>query len=146
MKRSFLFVFSLVLSFLATSVLAQSSEDAILGTWLNTEKTAQIEIMKNGEQFLGKIISLETEAEDGKPITDTNNSDPELQNRPLKGLTILEGLSFKKGAWEGGTIYDPNSGKTYSCEVKLKNQKVLEVKGYLGFSWVGRTVEWTRIK
>ena len=124
---------------------AQSIEDTILGTWLNTEGTAQIEIMKSGNEYLGKIIALEVEKEGGDLVTDTNNSDPELQKRPLKGLTILEGLNYKKGAWEGGTIYDPESGKTYSCEVKLKNDKILEVKGYIGFSWVGRTVEWTRI-
>jgi uncharacterized protein (DUF2147 family) len=60
------------------------------------------------------------------------------------GLTILENLSYKNGTWEGGKIYDPESGKTYSCELKLKNKEILEVKGYLGFSWVGKTVEWTK--
>lgn len=144
MKRSFTFVFLMFIGFTSHGY-AQSIEDTILGTWLNTEGTAQIEIMKSGNEYLGKIIALEVGKEGGDLVTDTNNSDPELQKRPLKGLTILEGLNYKKGAWEGGTIYDPESGKTYSCEVKLKNDKILEVKGYIGFSWVGRTVEWTRI-
>ncbi|WP_332911908.1 DUF2147 domain-containing protein [Algoriphagus boritolerans] len=38
------------------------------------------------------------------------------------------------------------NGKTYSCELKLKSDSVLEMRGYLGFSFVGRTVEWTRVK
>lgn len=144
MRRSFILVFLILIGFISNGY-AQSMEDTIMGTWLNTEGTAKIEIMKSGNEYLGKIIALEVEKDGGDLVKDTNNSDPELQKRPLKGLTILEGLNYKKGTWEGGTIYDPESGKTYSCEVKLKNDKILEVKGYIGFSWVGRTVEWTRI-
>ncbi|HSF52705.1 MAG TPA: DUF2147 domain-containing protein [Algoriphagus sp.] len=122
------------------------SENAIVGLWYNTEKTAQIEIMKSGSEFIGKIIWLNNPNPDGKPATDKQNSDPKLRNRPLMGLAILDGLKYASGIWKGGDIYDPNSGKTYSCELKLKSEKILEVKGYLGFSFVGRTVEWTRIK
>jgi uncharacterized protein (DUF2147 family) len=55
-------------------------------------------------------------------------------------------LKYEKGVWKDGDIYDPNSGKTYSCELKLLSPKVLQVKGFLGFSFVGKTVEWTRAK
>ncbi|MFC3881125.1 DUF2147 domain-containing protein [Algoriphagus namhaensis] len=129
-----------------TSNVKAQTEDAILGTWYNTEKSAKIQIMKNGGEYLGKIIALTREDQGEGPFLDVENSDPELRNRPLMGLSILKGLKYKKGAWEDGEIYDPESGKTYSCEVKLKGDSVLEVKGYIGFSWVGRTVEWTRIK
>lgn len=129
-----------------SSIVKAQSADAILGTWYNTEKSAKIEIMKNGDEYLGKIIALTREDQGEGPFLDVENSDPELRKRPLMGLSILKGLKYKKEAWEDGEIYDPESGKTYSCEVKLKNNSVLEVKGYIGFSWVGRTVEWTRIK
>jgi uncharacterized protein (DUF2147 family) len=120
------------------------SEGAIIGTWFNTEKSAKIEILRSGSKYMGKIIWIELKGSDPKTILDTKNSNPSLQTRPLMGLTILDGLSYKNGAWEGGKIYDPESGKTYSCELKLKNNKILEVKGYIGFSWVGKTVEWTK--
>lgn len=122
------------------------SENAIIGLWYNTEKTAQIEIMKSGSGFIGKIIWLNNPNPEGKPATDKHNSNHKLRNRPLMGLAILDGLKYVGGIWKGGDIYDPNSGKTYSCELKLKSDKTLEVKGYLGFSFVGKTVEWTRIK
>jgi uncharacterized protein (DUF2147 family) len=126
------------------SLMAQT-EGAILGTWFNTEKSAKIEIIKNGTEFLGKIIWIEPDGKDLKTILDKENSDPNLRKRPIMGLTILHGLKFKNGIWEGGKIYDPESGKTYSCELKLKGKGILEVKGYMGFSWVGRTVEWSKI-
>jgi uncharacterized protein (DUF2147 family) len=120
------------------------SEGAIIGTWFNTEKSAKIEILRSGSKYVGKIIWIELKGGDPKTILDSKNSNPSLQTRPLMGLTILDELSYKNGAWEGGKIYDPESGKTYSCELKLKNNKILEVKGYIGFSWVGKTVEWTK--
>ena len=122
------------------------SESAILGLWYNTEKTAQVEIVKNGSEYLGKIVWLKDPNPEGKPAIDKQNANPKLRTRPLIGLAILDGLKYADGMWKNGEIYDPVSGKTYSCELKLKSNSVLEVKGYIGFSFVGRTVEWTRIK
>lgn len=122
------------------------SENSILGLWYNTEKTAQVEITKSGSQFSGKITWLKDPYPEGKPALDKENSNPKLRGRPLMGLAILNGLNYSGGMWKGGEIYDPQNGKTYSCEVKLKSDKVLELKGYIGFSFVGRTVEWTRVK
>jgi uncharacterized protein (DUF2147 family) len=138
---SVIFLFSLI----SMGSLMAQTEGAILGTWYNTEKSAKIEIIKNGTEFLGKIIWIEPDGKDLKTILDKENSDPNLRKRPIMGLTILHGLKFKNGIWEGGKIYDPESGKTYSCELKLKGKGILEVKGYMGFSWVGRTVEWSKI-
>jgi len=122
------------------------SENRVLGLWYNTEKTAQVEIMKNGAEFIGKIVWLKDPNPEGKPATDKENPDPKLKQRPLMGLSLLKGLKYSGGMWKGGEIYDPKTGKTYSCEIKLKSDALLEVKGYIGFSFVGRTVEWTRIK
>ena len=136
-------IFILILSSYETKA---QSDSLILGTWFNTEKTAQIEIMNTGDQYLGKIIWLDNPNKDGTPVLDNANENEKLRNRPVMGLTILEGLKFDDGVWKGGKIYDPNSGKTYSCEVKVKGNEKLEVKGYLGFSWIGKTVEWTKVK
>ena len=135
------FIFCMLFGF--QSVQAQS-ESGILGTWFNAEKSVKIEILKSGSKYMGKIICLDLKGRDPKTILDSKYSDPALQKRPIMGLTILENLSFKNEIWGGGKIYDPESGKSYSCELKLKNKEILEVKGYLGFSWIGKTVEWSK--
>ena len=56
----------------------------------NTEKTAQVEISKQGSQFVGKIIWLQEPNPNGKPATDLENSDPKLRTRPLMGMAILK--------------------------------------------------------
>ncbi|GAB3226421.1 DUF2147 domain-containing protein [Algoriphagus aestuariicola] len=146
MKTSQLLSGTLVL-FLITVLQARAqSADAIVGLWYNTEKTAKIDIQKTGSIYSGEIVWLKNPNPDGKPATDKNNEDHTLRKRPLVGLKLLDGLTYAKGIWKDGEIYDPNSGKTYSCELKLQSKEVLEVKGYLGFSFVGKTVEWTRIE
>lgn len=137
---------SLIVFLVASNTVQAQSDSLVLGTWFNTEKTAQIEIMNSGEELLGKIIWLDNPNKDGAPVLDKANENEKLRNRPVMGLTILEGLTYQNGVWKGGKIYDPNSGKTYSCELKLKGAEKLEVKGYLGFSWIGKTVEWSKIK
>lgn len=124
-------------------VSAQSSDD-LLGIWYNTEKTAKIKITKSGSTYEGEIVWLKEPNPDGKPALDDENDDEELQKRPLMGLKIIEGLKFSGDRWKDGEIYDPKSGNTYSSEVRMKDENTLEVKGYLGFSFIGRTVEWTR--
>ena len=136
----------LLLFFFSSFVAKAQSENAILGVWYNTEKTAQVEIAKKGSAFIGKIVWLKDPNPGGKPAVDKDNPNPKLKSRPLMGLNLLEGLKFSSGIWEDGTIYDPKSGKTYSCQVKVKSSDVLEVKGYIGFSLIGRTVEWTKAK
>lgn len=122
------------------------SEDDVLGHWLTADKTAQIAIQKNGTEYIGKVIWLRDPTVDGKPLTDKNNEDPKLRDRPIDGLVLISGLEYEKGMWKDGEIYDPKTGKTYSCEIRLPSSDVLQLKGYLGFSFVGKTVEWTRVK
>ncbi len=128
------------------SVQAQS-KSKVVGVWFNAEKTAQIEIIENNDQqLIGKLTWIKHEEGDPDTFTDVVNSDTSLRNRPLMGLTIMEGLQYKDGIWSGGKIYDPKSGLSYACELQLKKKDVLEVKGFLGDSWVSRTVEWNRVK
>ncbi|MFD2202954.1 DUF2147 domain-containing protein [Shivajiella indica] len=128
---------------LLSNSFAQNSE-AIIGKWYNTEKDAQVEIFKEGGKFFGKIVWLQDPTENGKPKVDKNNSDTGKRQRPIMGMKLLNDFEYKGGSWENGTIYDPKNGKTYSCIIKKKNEKTLEVRGYVGVSLIGRTVEWTR--
>ncbi|GMQ32867.1 DUF2147 domain-containing protein [Algoriphagus taiwanensis] len=141
--RQFTSLFLVLFVFLVGNALGQT-ENAILGVWYNTEKDAKVQIEKKGDAYFGKIIWLREPIRDGKPVVDSNNSDSKLQSRPILGMTILEGLKYSGGAWKNGKIYDPKSGNTYSCELKLTNKGLLEVKGYMGFSFIGRTVEWSK--
>jgi uncharacterized protein (DUF2147 family) len=42
-------------------------------------------------------------------------------------------------SWENGTIYDPENGSTYSCEINMTDENTLDVRGFIGLSVFGRT-------
>jgi uncharacterized protein (DUF2147 family) len=146
MKRYILIFIFLSLSGITLSAYSQNP-DAIVGKWYNTEKDAKVEIFKEGNKYFGKIIWLQDPKDDtGKPKVDLNNSDVSKQQRKIIGLKILDNFQFNGGVWEDGTIYDPKNGKTYSCIIKKKDNKTLEVRGFVGISLIGRTVEWTKVE
>lgn len=138
MKTTFLLLFSTLI--LQANSFANSGPDVIVGEWLSQEKDGKISIYKQGDKFYGKISWGKTPGR-----KDTNNPDAKLKNRDLIGLVILQDFKYTGSAWEGGKIYDPKSGKTYDCILKVKdNNKILEIRGYVGVPMFGRTATWTR--
>ncbi|MDR7128347.1 uncharacterized protein (DUF2147 family) [Algoriphagus sp. 4150] len=137
---------SVIMLLLSLGSLLAQSKSKVVGVWSNTENTARIEIMENGTQLIGKIIWIKQVEESEETFTDVLNSDTSLRDRPLMGLTILEGFQYTDGKWADGKIYDPESGISYAGELQLKKKDILEIKGYLGESWVSRTIEWNRVK
>jgi len=78
---------------------------------------------------------------------DRENPDPARRNQPILGLVILRDFAFvKDGLWENGMIYDPENGKDYKCKMTLESPDVLNVRGFIGISLIGRTDTWTRVK
>ena len=145
MKFMFLSVFLLGL-FAPVSMDVAKDGDDILGMWWTDDKRAKIEIYKKGNEYWGKIAWLKDPLNDeGKPVLDANNPDEEKAKKPVLGLNLISGFTYEKGKWVDGEIYDPDNGKTYSCVMKLKGER-LEVRGYIGLTMFGRTVVWTQVK
>jgi uncharacterized protein (DUF2147 family) len=143
--------FTLLLAFIFLITLrlyAQNNPDAVLGTWYNGSRESRIEIYKCADKYCGKIVWLnEPNYEDGKPKVDKNNPDAKLKGRPIMGMPLMKDFEYdSKNVWEDGEIYDPKSGKTYSCKMTLTDNDRLEVRGYVGISLIGRTDVWTRAK
>ncbi len=134
---------ALVLSFMSFDTSVAQNADDVVGVWLTDGGKSKVEIYKKGDEYFGKIIWLREPNENGKPKVDKNNPDDDLKSRPLVGMELLSDFEFDDDEWEDGEIYDPESGKTYSCEMTLDGN-TLNVRGYIGVSWVGRTTEWTR--
>ncbi len=122
---------------------AQHNPDTILGVWFNEEKDGKIKIYKENGKFFGKLVWVDADKPDFTPY-DEKNPDEELQKRKKVGIILLNDFIYDDERWEDGTIYDPKSGKTYSCYMKLLDDGKLFVRGYIGFSLIGRTTYWTR--
>ncbi|UTW54528.1 DUF2147 domain-containing protein [Kordiimonas sp. SCSIO 12610] len=145
MRKYFIVAISLFLVSLSAS-----SQDykAYEGYFWTEAKDAIFEITvvdgENGPDIKG--ITRWGAAEGG---FDTQNPDPELQNRSLIDLTFLWGFTYKpkKNRWADGKVYDPNNGKTYSGKMSLEKEgSVLKMRGYIGVSLFGRTAKFERVK
>lgn len=139
---------SLILLFTAISFSGFSqTSDAILGKWVNSSGEANIEIFRKGDKYFGKIASLkEPKDEKGAVKTDFKNPQDNLKSRPILGMELLKNFTYDKGKWVDGTIYDPKTGKTYSCNMNIKPNGDLNVRGYVGISLIGRSDTWKRAK
>ncbi|GGB08496.1 MULTISPECIES: DUF2147 domain-containing protein [Mucilaginibacter] len=144
-KKHFTRFVLILLTIVAASINAKAQTDKIEGLWYNDVKTAKIQITKESNgKFYGKVVWLKEPLKDGKPKVDEMNSDEKLRSRPRLGLPVL--ADFVKDGdnkYSGGTIYDPNNGKTYSCKMTYKG-KTLDIRGYIGISLFGRTTTWSR--
>lgn len=144
-KKHFIRIALTLLIAVATSINVKAQTDKVEGLWYNDVKTAKIQITKESNgKFYGKVVWLKEPLKDGKPKVDEMNSDEKLRSRPRLGLPVL--ADFVKDGdnkYSGGTIYDPNNGKTYSCKMTYKGE-TLDIRGYIGISLFGRTTTWSR--
>ncbi len=148
MKRTIILLFAIAFAALNSSfTFSDGNDNKILGTWLNESGKAKVKIVKRGTQFFGEIIWLRDPKDaKGKEKLDKENPKKELKTKPIVGLEILKGFKYiGEKKWEGGTIYDPENGKTYDCNIAMKDNNTLKIRGYIGISLLGRTTTWSRV-
>lgn len=111
----------------------------IIGSYWSPKKDAKIEIYMRGQLYFGTFIWV------ANPGKDIRNPVKALQGRDVLGIELLTGFAWSNGVYSGGEIYDPLTGKTYSCKLTLEGNK-LKVRGYVGISLFGRTEYFERIQ
>ena len=128
----------------SNSSLADSSD--VVGLWLSGDGDGWIEIRQDGDEVVGVIAGSPNNKEGDPPRLDNKNPDPSLRDRPLDGVTFMKGFKYDgDDRWTDGTIYDPNSGNTYSGTIRLLDHDNLRLRGYIGISLFGRSDTWTRV-
>ena len=112
----------------------------LFGDWKTTEGSV-VRTFPCSQALCMKIVALPPAV---PRALDHNNPDASLRTRSLCNLEI--GSSFTlSGETEatGGTLYDPESGKTYKGNISLDGNR-LKLRGYIGFAVFGRTEMWQR--
>lgn len=140
-----IWLFSTVLWGLVTPAFAATP----VGLWYAEGGAAQVEIRACGDPLCGRIVWLRSPLDEtGCELRDRSNDDASLRDRPLLGLEILQGLKPADAGgkvWTDGTIYDPTSGKTYTCTLRVEGDNQLNLRGYVGIPLLGRTTSWIRV-
>lgn len=139
---------ALAFGLLGLSALANAA-DPLNGTVWKTidDKTKQPKAtVKFTEQKNGTLTaSIQSILTPGEENACTKCEGP-YHNKSLKGLTIVRGLKNTGGtSYDGGSILDPQTGKTYKLKGKLADGgKKLELRGFIGVAALGRNQTWIR--
>ena len=120
--------------------------DSIEGTWITQDdetgkQKSEVLIYIESGKLYGKITKLLLPEDEGKIFV---NCKGENKDKPIEGLVIINDLQLEDDIWEDGTILDPKSGKIYDCYIGFEDDNTLKVRGFLGFSLLGRTQVWKR--
>jgi uncharacterized protein (DUF2147 family) len=135
----------------------------IEGVWLDSSNS-QITVVPCDGGYCGNISKIvvppalyaahkkEIDAMGTAGFTDVKNKDPSLRNRPILGLTILTLHATDKPEVFDGTIYDPDSGDTFSGSLTLLSNDKMRLEGCLNVPGANllknllcRDRDWTRI-
>lgn len=130
------------ISFIAQLCYAQPS---IIGVWKTIDDVtgkakSHVEFYQKNNKIYGKVIELLP----GAATTVCNNCPGEKNGKSLLGMDIIWEMTATKESWSNGQIIDPKTGKIYSCTITRQGD-VLTVRGYIGFSLLGRSQTWYKV-
>ncbi len=118
--------------------------DAVVGRWRTEAQHGVVEIARCGDSICGKLVDSDGLKADPSML-DGRNKNTALRGRKLMNLPMLQGFSWKPGAWSGGTIYNAQDGGTYNATVTPLDAGKLRLKGCIVWP-LCKTQTWTRIR
>ena len=138
-------ILALVTTWFGTSAVHATDAESPIGLWKGEDAT--FEMFESDGKLSAKIVALsEPKTSEGKEKTDIHNPDPTKRSHPIIGLVFIRGFAEKSNTrWEDGRVYDPKSGKTYSCIMDLQGPHKIKVRGFIGIELIGRDYIWTRL-
>ena len=129
----------LLLALVFSSLFASAQIDKIVGEWYTVDDEtgavkAIVDIYKGDNGlYYGKIIKVFKNGQ-------------ENPNSDRKGLVIVKDMQAEDGMLKGGTIYEPESGKTYYAKISYNEaDNTITLRGSLDRrGWVGRSQTWIK--
>ncbi len=150
MRYVFILLLTVLCSFKTINPDEAAKANLICGKWQSSEKNLTVEVYPYKNTFKAKIIWFSGGVSKTKPmetITDIKNPNSALRNRKVLGLNVVENLKYNasSNSWEGGKIYEVQSGKYWSAAAGIDKTGLLKVKGYWKIKFLGKTMTFNRI-
>lgn len=138
-------LFALVTTWLGATAVRATDAASPIGFWKGADAT--FEMFESEGKLSAKIVALrDPKTSEGKEKTDIHNPDPTKRKHPIIGLVFISGFAKTSDTrWENGIVYDPKTGKTYSCLMDLQGPDTIKVRGFVGIALFGRDYIWTRV-
>ncbi len=151
MKRKVALISTAIAAIFSISMLVYAQQTPV-GTWKTVDdetgkEKSLLQITETNGTLSGTVVKLLSEPNDGKDKLCTKCVGNK-KDKNIVGMTIMWGLKNENPTtWSGGNIMDPNNGKTYRCLIEVQQGGAkLRVRGFIGFSLLGRNQFWYRVK
>jgi uncharacterized protein (DUF2147 family) len=120
------------------------AQQLILGEWLTQDGRTRVFFYHKNNEYFGQVIRTST-----TPVGDSSLTKPLAtgSGETFSGTegSVLTGFQYVgENTWEYGKFYDATKAKMFSCILKLKNARELEVRIYPTPLFFHRTLVWTR--
>ena len=141
----------ILLAMLFIATIANCQIEKIVGRWttIDDKKNIPVSIINiyrgTDGKYYGQIEKILVKGEENKIC---KACEGELRNKPVVGIVNIQNMEWRDGKLQGGTILDPNNGKTYYAKMWLDPQTgKLILRGSLDKRGIlGRNQEWVRLK
>jgi uncharacterized protein (DUF2147 family) len=139
------------LAALVMPVQSLSAEQTPVGLWQavdddTKQPTGWFLIADHGGVYSGIIAKMFIKPGEDPNVVCSECKD-DRYNHPWLGLEIIRDMQPEgDDKYGGGTILDPRDGKTYKAMMTVTpDGQTLVVRGYVGFSLLGKNQYWTRL-
>lgn len=141
----------LVLAGMTAAAAAAAAQTSPVGLWRNIDDAtgkprAEIRIV-DGAGVLSARIERSLGEDPSKEESHCSKCTDDRKGQPIIGMEIVRGARRSPDSpwWEGGTILDPDNGKTYALRLRIADDgKTLLLRGYIGPFYRSQT--WERVR